>query len=208
MTPSPDDDSTLLQRIKAGDQAAEADLFWKYQHGVLREAMRGRLVEADAEEVASAVLCTMLDNAHAGKLKGNIRPWLMKVTKNRVIDWLRERGTEDKRQAAVAEELMLASPGSEGESASVVPYSKLLVRQAMARIREREEKQGKSAEGWSYSEILTWISGSNELADMAKWMGTSENTARQRKFRAQQMLREEVETLRARGEVVKEEKDR
>ena len=150
-----------------------------------------------------------LENANARKLKGNIRPWLMKVARNRAVDWLREQGRDEKRQAAIAEEIaMAASEPDDAEGATVVPYSKLLVRQAMARIREREEKQGRGVENWSYSEILDWISEGNEVGDMARWMATSENTARQRKLRALRMLQEEVETLQSRGEVVKEEGER
>ena len=87
----------------------------------------------------------------------------------------------------------------------VVGYPRVATLQALRRIKEREKKAGRNQD-WSYVQILNWVARDIEISEMAKWMGTSENTTRQRKKRALDLLKEEVEGLLARGEVVREKK--
>lgn len=200
-TVSPDEQ--LLRRIRAGDPAAEERLFRTYIADVTREAARA-LSSADAEEAAANVLNRAIANAQAGKLRAPIRPWLMTVTRNEVIDFLRRAVREREGQAALAEELQLARDAAGEEEDVVVEYPRVAVLQALRRIKEREEKTVRQDQRWSYAQILEWDGRGIETADMAKWMGTSANTARQRKMRAHALLKEEVEGLLARGEVLRE----
>ncbi len=197
----------LLCRIQAGDVVAEEQLVTSYMARVVRQAELRGVPAADAEEIAMDVLHRMITEARAGKLRApTLRAWVKEVTKNEATDWFRRAKREREGEAAIAEELRLARDGVPEEENAVVAYPRVAVLQALRRIKEREEKTTRREQGWSYAQILEWVARDIEIADMARWMETSANTTRQRKKRALELLKDEVENLLARGEVLREKK--
>jgi RNA polymerase sigma factor (sigma-70 family) len=188
-------DNEIITRIGARDEAAEKDLLDKHGGFIFALARKQGLSEADAEEVTNDVLLEAIEQARSEHLKAStLRPWLRKVTKNRVIDRYRRNETVRQHDHAVVEELCLAvdcsGPGNE-ENEKLYTY-KLVVRQALQDLRKREAKRAGPRPEASDVQILVWIAHGATNEELAEYLGTNENAARQRRHRALQRLKKEM----------------
>lgn len=193
------EDGEIIKRIGARDGAAERVLLEKYGGFILAVARGQGLSECDAEEVANDVLLESIEQARAGYLKASsLRPWLRKVTKNRAIDRHRRNGTVREHDEEVIEELRLSidCPGTaRGEDDRVYTYKLVVVRQALRRLRNREARRIGARSEAGDTQVLVWIAHRVSNEELAEYLGTNENAARQRRHRALERLKEEMRLL-------------
>ena len=93
--PSADDD-LLLDRVRAGDQQAMAQIFDRYSRMVYSVALRVLADPGHAEDVLQDVFFKVWREPHAFlKGRGPMGAWLAVVARNRAIDALRRRKPSD-----------------------------------------------------------------------------------------------------------------
>jgi RNA polymerase sigma factor (sigma-70 family) len=88
-------DAELVQRCRAGDQAAWNELVERFSRYVYAIAVQAfRLPEHDAEDVFQEVFARVYE--HLGRLRSDdaIRPWIAQLTRRLCIDRLRSAGRE------------------------------------------------------------------------------------------------------------------
>src|SRR5919107_4697016 len=84
------DDAELTRRVAAGDGAAFATLDDRHRRALTRYARSLlRRSEHDAEDIVQDVLIRAHDALRAGAGPDELRPWLYRLTRNRVIDEVR-----------------------------------------------------------------------------------------------------------------------
>jgi RNA polymerase sigma-70 factor, ECF subfamily len=150
VTPSSREESSLLERIRGGDQGAMASLFDRYGGAVYSVAFRILRDPGHAEDVMQEVFLQVWRHPElfvSGR--GSLGAWLVVVARNRAIDLLRRRKPSDS-----VEDVVLASPqnlASEAERDALVEK----VRKVLRDLPPEQQKSMELAffEGLSHSEI-------------------------------------------------------
>src|SRR5439155_14625186 len=94
--PNHKDDAALIACIRAGDQSAMADLYDRYSGVVYGVALRVLANTTAAEDVVQEVFLQLWRNPQAFNAdRGRLAPWLAVIARNRAIDLLRKRPTEE-----------------------------------------------------------------------------------------------------------------
>ena len=89
-------DGGLISAVRAGDQAAMAQLYDRYSQVVYAVAMRVLRDTAAAEDVLQEVFMQLWRNPAAfDSSRGNLAPWLAVIARNRAVDVLRKRRPQD-----------------------------------------------------------------------------------------------------------------
>lgn len=97
-TQAPDhkDDAALIDRMRAGDQSAMADLYDRFSGVVYGVALRVLANTTAAEDVVQEVFLQLWRNPQAFDAgRGRLAPWLAVIARNRAIDHLRKRAPEE-----------------------------------------------------------------------------------------------------------------
>lgn len=95
-TPPPNDDSRMLERVRARDQSAMAELFDRYARMVYSVAFRVVKDATQAEDIVQDVFFQLWQNPSAFATgRGSLGAWLAVVVRNRSIDALRRRRPSD-----------------------------------------------------------------------------------------------------------------
>jgi RNA polymerase sigma-70 factor, ECF subfamily len=143
-------ESTLLERVRGGDQSAMAEIFDRYGAAVYSVALRILKDSGQAEDVAQEIFLQVWrrpDQFVEGR--GSLGGWLVVLARNRAIDVLRRKKPSDSIEDAI-----LASPGdlaSEVERAALTEK----VRNALKSLPPEQKRSMELAffEGLSHSEI-------------------------------------------------------
>ena len=94
---APDEDNTLLDRLRAGDEEAFADLVGQYQQTMLTLAAGYVPSRAVAEEVVQDTWLAVLRGIGGFEGRSSVRTWLFSILVNRA----RTTGTRERRSVAV-----------------------------------------------------------------------------------------------------------
>jgi RNA polymerase sigma-70 factor (ECF subfamily) len=87
-----DDESGLVQRLRAGDETAFAELVERYHQPMVRLALTRVRTRAVAEEVVQDAWVGLLRGIHSFEGRSSLRSWLFRIVVNRAISTgLRER---------------------------------------------------------------------------------------------------------------------
>jgi RNA polymerase sigma-70 factor, ECF subfamily len=90
------EDITLLERVREGDQAAMAEIFDRHSRAVYSVALHVLKDTGHAEDVMQEIFFQVWQNsASFVEARGSLRTWLLAVTRNRAIDFLRRRKPTD-----------------------------------------------------------------------------------------------------------------
>ena len=91
-TGAPPDDARLVERLRAGDEAAFADLVERWHPAMVRLALTRVRSRAVAEEVAQEAWLGLLRGIDGFEGRSSLRSWLFRIVINRAISTgLRER---------------------------------------------------------------------------------------------------------------------
>jgi RNA polymerase sigma-70 factor (ECF subfamily) len=147
---SPEDDDLLLDRVRAGDQQAMAQIFDRYSRMVYSVAMRVLADPGHAEDVLQDVFFKVWREPHSFlKGRGPMGAWLAVVARNRAIDALRRRKPSDS-----VDDVVLVSKtnlAAESQHRSMIE----MVRKVMKALPPDQQASMELAyfEGLSHSEI-------------------------------------------------------
>jgi RNA polymerase sigma factor (sigma-70 family) len=195
-------DPEVIERIRAGEMYAAQLLYRKYLRVLLSIGQQNGLVHADAEEVANDVFLSAFALIREGKLGSKPGPWLCKVMRNRAIDRVRHnKSSRDFESESLDEQYHTVNKHS-GESRR--PREVLRVQQALQHLTAADSKtEGPSVEATDL-DILTWIAHGVTNEELADYLNTNSNAARQRKSRALKRLKQEMDRLQEFSESVAE----
>lgn len=144
------DDAALIARLRAGDQSAMADLYDGYSGVVYGVALRVLANATAAEDVVQEVFLQLWRHPQAFDAnRGRLAPWLAVIARNRAIDHLRRRPSEeDINELPISTGIDL-----EGEAAQKLAVDK--VRGALAQLPQEQRKTLEMAffEGMTHTEI-------------------------------------------------------
>lgn len=195
-------DPEVIERIRAGEMYAAQLLYRKYLRVLLSIGQQNGLVHADAEEVANDVFLSAFAFIREGKLGSKPGPWLCKVMRNRAIDRVRHnKSSRDFESESLDEQSHTVNEHS-GESRR--PREVLRVQQALQHLAAADSKaEGPNVEATDL-DILTWIAHGVTNEELADYLNTNSNAARQRKSRALKRLKQEMDRLQEFSESVAE----
>jgi RNA polymerase sigma-70 factor (ECF subfamily) len=148
--PDHKDDAALIARMRAGDQSAMADVYDRYSGVVYGVALRVLANTTAAEDVVQEIFLQLWRNPQSFDAeRGRLAPWLAVIARNRAIDHLRKRPTEDS-----IDELPI-STGVDLESDSGQKLAIEKVRGVLAQLPAEQRKALELAyfEGMTHSEI-------------------------------------------------------
>jgi RNA polymerase sigma-70 factor (ECF subfamily) len=97
-------DGDLLERIRAGDQAALQALYGRHHVKIFRFALRLVHSEASAEDIVSEVFIDVWRNATNFEGRSEASTWLLAIARNKAYSLLRrkkEDGLDDEMAAAI-----------------------------------------------------------------------------------------------------------
>jgi RNA polymerase sigma-70 factor (ECF subfamily) len=144
------DDAALIARLRAGDQSAMADLYDGYSGVVYGVALRVLANATAAEDVVQEVFLQLWRHPQVFDAnRGRLAPWLAVIARNRAIDHLRRRPSEED-----IDELPISTGiDLEGEAAQKLAVDK--VRGALAQLPQEQRKTLEMAffEGMTHTEI-------------------------------------------------------
>src|SRR5262245_16734978 len=103
-------DEALVQAFRGGDVAAFEALVERYSSPVYNFALRFLASPTDAADVAQQVFIQAFESLPGSRSEVPLRPWLMKVARNKCIDLTRRRRT-----------VPLSSFGIDDDSAEIDP---------------------------------------------------------------------------------------
>jgi len=88
-------DATLVSAIASGDESAMGHLYDRYSPIVYSIALRVLGDTGMAEDLLQEIFMQLWRNPAAfDSSRGTLAPWLVAITRNRAIDWLRKRRPE------------------------------------------------------------------------------------------------------------------
>lgn len=185
--PSPDDeiDAQLVERARAGDDRAFADLVRRHQRRALRLAMAicGSMEEAeDAVQDAFVKAHGALDRVHP---HAPVRPWLLQVVANTARNHRRStwrRTAAHRRAAARAPEAEMSSVNDHPDDLAVRAVVDDALWAAVAGLNERDRR----------IVALRYFAGLSE-AETAATLDVAPGTVKSRTARALGRLRAELE---------------
>ena len=124
--PAPTDDAALMDRVRAGDERAEAELYRQHRTAALRRAVQFGAQQADAEDFVHEAFMRVIRQLRKGRgPDGPFRPYLIAAVRNAAADAHRgQRG----RELPVDDIAVTA----DGPARAVDPHHTLEVRSAVS----------------------------------------------------------------------------
>jgi RNA polymerase sigma-70 factor, ECF subfamily len=146
----PKDERALIARIRAGDESAMSDLYYRYSGIVYGVALRVLGSTAAAEDVLQEVFLQLWRNPQAFDAdRGKLAPWLAVIARNRAIDLLRKRPMEED-----IEELPIATGVNiEDEASERIAIDKVRGVLALLPADQRKALEMAFFEGMTHTEI-------------------------------------------------------
>jgi RNA polymerase sigma-70 factor (ECF subfamily) len=184
--------STLLVRVKAGDQEAWRRFVYLYGPLVYRWCKRSGLQDADADDVRQDVFRTLagsIDGFRHDRKGDSLRGWLWTVTRTRVLDLLRRRGAADRPVGgsdALAALHTIPDPLVDAESTE--EDQNVLVHRAVEMVLDGCKAETRQA-------FLRVVAGGESPAEVARDLGMTANAVYLAKSHTLRRLREEFGDL-------------
>jgi RNA polymerase sigma factor (sigma-70 family) len=152
----------LIRRVRAGDEAAAADLLRQYEPEIKR-LVRVRLTDprirraVDSMDVCQSVLANFFVRAAAGQFDldepGQLLKLLLRMTQNKVRDHVRRRQAEcrDVRRESRGPEALAQLPGQEATPSHIVAGRELLqeVRRRLTTEERYLAEQREQGRNWA-----------------------------------------------------------
>jgi RNA polymerase sigma-70 factor (ECF subfamily) len=110
-------DTDLVERMRAGDESAVADLAADYRPRVLHLAYRYTRNREDAEEVAQDVLLKVFQKIEAFRGDAALSSWIYRITFNTAMSRLRREKAERDAKTGVGRPQPASEPASSGTPA-------------------------------------------------------------------------------------------
>lgn len=137
------EDYLLLQRIVAQDEAALRQLMDRYKNRLMGVALKTVYSRELAEEVVMDVFVRVWERGSTFKPdRGNVRGWLMQMTRNRSIDYLRKVGRRVDDEAlgwTDVHDNVIPSVGDDPEQSTQQGYLAREVRAAIAKLSQEQQ---------------------------------------------------------------------
>lgn len=150
--PKNQDEAALIERIRAGDETAMADIYDRYSGIVYGVALRVLGDTTAAEDVLQEVFLQLWRNPQAFDAnRGKLPAWLAVIARNRAIDHLRKRPLEDD-----IEDLAISTGANlESESAQRLAVEKIRAVLAQLPPEQRRVLEMAFFEGMTHTEIAS-----------------------------------------------------
>ncbi len=186
-------DLALLTQIAAHSTGAMEVFYKRHASAVYAFSYRRMADAALADEVTNDTLLQVWHSASSFAQQSSPKTWLLGIAKNKSLDALRTRGRANAREQDTSDEDQQAfadtAPGA---------YAQLLAKQQGSHLSECFDKlppEQRSCMHLSFVDGLT-------LAEIARVMGIPANTAATRIHHAKRKLRECMECIFGKGEVL------
>jgi RNA polymerase sigma-70 factor, ECF subfamily len=191
-----DSDAELLGKISARSTAAMEVFYKRHASAVYAFAYRRMGDAALADEVVNDTLLQVWNSADKFAAQSSAKTWLLGIAKNKMLDALRNKGRLNAREVNDTEEDQQAY----NEWADTAPgaYAQLLTKQQDHHLDECFDQlptEQKSCMHLSFVEGMT-------LAEIATVMAIPANTVATRIHHAKRKLRECMECIFGKGEVL------
>jgi RNA polymerase sigma-70 factor, ECF subfamily len=186
-------DPELLLKIAGRDAFAMETFYKRHASAVYAFAHRRMGDAALSDEIVNDTLLQVWHSAEKFAGLSTAKTWLLGIAKNKILDALRSKGRSEAREAEVSEDDQQAfadtTPGA---------YAQLLTKQQGHHLGECFDKlptEQKSCMHLSFVEGMT-------LAEIAQVMAIPANTVATRIHHAKRKLRECMECIFGKGEVL------
>lgn len=143
-------DFSLIARVRAGDEAAMAQVYDRYSSIVYAVALRVLTETGAAEDVTQEIFMQLWRKPGLfDSSRGNLGPWLAVITRNRAIDALRRR----KPESDIEDVVVSVEPDLSGEADRAAAMEK--VRNLLAEMPSVQRRALEMAyfEGCTHAEI-------------------------------------------------------
>ena len=188
-----DDDLSLLKRIGLRDAAAMEIFYKRHASSVYSFAFRRMNDASLADEIVNDTLHQTWVSANTFTGQSSPKTWLLGIAKNKILDALRSKGKLDARQQDTLEEEQLAF----ADNAPGV-YAQLLAKQQGKHLSQCFDDLPPEQRDCMH---LSFVEGMT-LAEIAQVMAIPANTVATRIHHAKRKLRECMECIFGRGEVL------
>lgn len=186
-------DLALLTQIAEHNTAAMEVFYKRHASAVYAFSYRRITDAALADEVTNDTLMQVWHSSSSFAQQSSVKTWLLGIAKNKTLDALRTRYLKNSREEVTSEEDQQAfvdtAPGA---------YAQLLAKQQGNHLSECFDKlppEQRSCMHLSFVDGLT-------LAEIAQVMGIPANTVASRIHNAKRKLRECMECIFGKGEVL------
>ena len=183
------EDVALALALKGGDEAAFDEIVRRYQGRVYATAYRLTLNREDALDVAQESLLKAYRKIDAWKPTGRFLPWLLRLTTNQAIDFLRRK--KRARHVPLDETLLPRSEHAAVEPCTPDTEQRVRANEIDVRIRDALvvlSKTQRTVFSLRHYEGL-------QLADIAAELGCTVGSVKVHLFRALKKLRKELGDL-------------
>jgi RNA polymerase sigma-70 factor (ECF subfamily) len=174
-------DGEIIDRVRAGETGAFADLVRRHQDRVYGMALRATGKPEDAEDLAQEVFLSVFRGLEGFKGDAQFTTWLYRIAWNRCADWLR-RNRKPGRGTARLEDADELADGRADPAAEVLGADdRLRMRRALDGLDDRYRSVVELAciQGLSYAEV-------------GAALGLPLKTVETRLYRARKLLRERL----------------
>jgi RNA polymerase sigma factor (sigma-70 family) len=172
-------DGEIIDRVRAGQTGAFADLVRRHQDRVYGMALRATGKPEDAEDLAQEVFLSVFRGLEGFKGDAKFTTWLYRIAWNRCADWLRRNRKPGRRTTQLEEADDLADGRSDPAAEVLGEDDRLRMRRALDGLddRYRSVVELSCIQGLSYAEVGTAL-------------GLPVKTVETRLYRARKLLRE------------------
>ncbi len=174
-------DGEIIDRVRAGQTGAFADLVRRHQDLVYGMALRATGKPEDAEDLAQEVFLSVFRGLEGFKGDAKFTTWLYRIAWNRCADWLRRNRKPGRRTTQLEEADDLADGRADPAAEVLGEDDRLRMRRALDGLddRYRSVVELSCIQGLSYAEVGTAL-------------GLPVKTVETRLYRARKLLRERL----------------
>jgi RNA polymerase sigma factor (sigma-70 family) len=191
--------ATLIQRLKNWqDQSSWQDFFDTYWNLIYGVAVKGGLTRSEAEDVVQETMISVAKHMPAFQYDpaiGSFKAWLLNMTRWRITDQLRKRGTQVIPSEST-EDTSLEGGQMEGEHVSPdleklwdAEWEKTLLQAAIAKARRRLDPK-------QYQVFHFYVNKGWDPERVGKTFEISTGQVYLAKHRVTEAIRQEIERLR------------
>lgn len=176
-----EDDSALVERVRAGDVGAFDQLVQRHMKRAFAVAYRLLGHREDAEDLVQDAFIQALDKIDTFEAGRPFAPWFFRILTNRGLNARQSRALRTMSELPEEVASAIGSPGQDAERADLASR----LREAVGKLPERQQLivQLFEIDGWTSAEI-------------AATLGISDGTVRWHVHEARRALRAELEPYR------------
>jgi RNA polymerase sigma-70 factor (ECF subfamily) len=167
-------DAELIEGIAAGDKLAIQFLYSRHNVRVFRFALRFLSSEAAAEDIVNEVFFDVWRKADQFEGRSQVSTWLLAIARNKALESLRHRSTEELDEDAAA---LIEDPADNPEMATHKKETSSILRRCLTHLSP------------AHREIIDLVYYHGKSIDeVAKIIGIAQNTVKTRMFYARKQL--------------------